>query len=54
MMSTILNGAQLDLNPSITTDSKGNALSYQQMFILRIPSASDDQDIKNNGSNRFD
>ena len=51
-MSTIFKGAQLDLYPSITTDSKGKALSYQQMFILRKPSASNDQaDSENKGSN---
>ena len=50
MMSTIFKGAQLDLYPSITTDSKGKALSYQQMFILRKPSASNDQaDSENKG-----
>jgi hypothetical protein len=59
MMSTVFNGAQLDLYPSIKTDSAGKQLSYQQMFILRKPSASDDQsdsksdsdENKNIGSN---
>lgn len=42
-MSTIINGSQLTLYPAITTEKNGK-YSYQQLFTLNSPIASDDQD----------
>lgn len=44
MLSTIVNGSQLNLYPALTKDSKGKIMSYQQLFTLSSPLASDDQE----------
>ena len=42
MLSTVVNGVQVDIQPAVVFDSNNNFQSFQYMFFVRQPKAIDD------------
>jgi hypothetical protein len=54
MMTTVKNGSQYDIYPAIVTNSTGGQSSFQYLYVIRKPYASNDQndDLVNSTQNQ--